>query len=104
MGAVVAAIVAKKEREVIEAFERAGALSPDTARPPADLGVETWGLGWDRLRDRAVIRDAGDGRVYLDIEVWQALGRMRRRMVAVMLFVVVLLLLVVFFRSATRFQ
>src|SRR4051812_38815330 len=104
MGAVIAAVVAKKEREVVEAFERVGALSPATARMPSDFGVETDGIGWERLHNRAVIRDTGDGRVYLDIVVYQALRRMRRRMAAVMIVLVMLIGLALFFRGAQRFQ
>src|SRR5881394_1088458 len=97
MGAVIAAVVARKEREVVEAFERAGALSPATARVPSEFGVETDGIGWERLHNRAVIRDTADGRVYLDIVVYQALRRMRRRMA-------VLIGVALFFRGAQRFQ
>ena len=104
MGAAVAAIVARKEREVVEAFERAGALGPATARMPSELGIETEGIGWERLRSRAVIRDAADGRVYLDILVWQAVRRMRRRMAAVLILLVLLAGLALFFRGARRFQ
>jgi hypothetical protein len=82
MGGAVAVILLK-ERQVADAFERAGATSPEHARHPEDIGVSPHGVGWHRLRERAIIREAGptdDGRYYLDREVWLATRRMRRRL------------------------
>lgn len=80
MGAA-AAVILMKERRIVEAFERAGATSPASARTPDDLGVDPHGIGWRRLRDHAVVREAipGADRYYVDVDVWQALRRMRRR-------------------------
>ena len=98
MGAAAAAVVVA-ERRMVEAFERAGATSPAAARTPDELGLDTWSLGWRRLTDRAVIREAApeSGRYYLDLEVWQAVRRTRRRL----LLVVVVILLGVWFYIAT---
>jgi hypothetical protein len=97
MGAA-AAIILLKERQVVEAFERAGATSPEHAMDPAHIGVEQDGIGWRRLRDHAVVRETspGSGRYYLDVEVWHALRRMRRRMLAVLLAIMIVLALVFF--------
>jgi hypothetical protein len=95
MGAAVAAVL-MKERLIVTAFERLQATSLESARTPEELGVDAQGLGWHRLRERAVIRESGQGRFYLDIEVWQATRRTRRRMlfvVAVAMLTGVLLLM-----------
>jgi len=97
MGAA-AAVILMKERQVVEAFERAGATSPDRATDPANIGVEQGGIGWRRLRDHAVVREAspGSGRYYVDIEVWQALHRIRRRLMGIVLAVVIVLIVMTF--------
>ena len=84
-----AAVILMKERRIVEAFERAGATAPDRAVPPEAIGVDASGLGWRRLRDRAVIREAtpGGGACYLDLDVWRALRRTRQRLVLVVLIV-----------------
>jgi hypothetical protein len=86
MGAAVAVILLK-ERQIVDAFERAGASAPSRGRSPGELGVDASGVGWRRLRDRAVVREAspGSGLFYLDAEVWQALHRTRQRMILVVL-------------------
>ena len=97
MGAA-AAVILMKERQVVEAFERAGATSADRATDPANIGVEQGGVGWRRLRDHAVVREAspGSGRYYVDIEVWQALHRIRRRLIGIVLAVVIVLVVMTF--------
>ena len=89
MGAYVAIMVAK-EREVVEAFRRAGATSAATARPLDTLGVDSEGVAMRRLRDRVVIREADAGRFYVDVEVWEALRRHRQRATIVILIVVLI--------------
>ncbi len=70
-----------------EVFEIAGATSPETARTPDELGVDASSLGWRRLHNRAVVRETspGSGRYYLDVEVWRAVRRTRRRLIVVLL-------------------
>jgi hypothetical protein len=96
MGAA-AAVVLMKERQVIEAFERAGATSADRARLPADIGVEQDGIGWRRLRARAVVRETnpGSGQFYADLEVWQAVRRTRQRVLLLMLVLLAVFVIVV---------
>jgi hypothetical protein len=103
MGAAAAAI-AMRERRMVEAFELAGATSPDRARTPDELRVDPSSIGWRRLRDRAVIREesAGSGRYYLDREVWAAVRRMRMRLVAILLVVGVLIWVLVVFLGSSR--
>src|SRR6266550_4800417 len=91
MGApAIAAIIRRKEREVVDDFRRAGATSPATAKSLADVGLEdSWPVR--RLQRRAVIREPEPGVMYLDEEVWQAVRRTRRRIAVVFLTIMLLL-------------
>ena len=93
MGApAIAAVIRRKEREVVDDFRRGGAISPDRAQSLADLGLEdSWPVR--RLQRRAVIREPQPGIMYLDEEVWQAVRRTRRNVA--LLFGVILLLLAI---------
>lgn len=92
MGAVLAAVIHRKELDVLEAFRSAGATSPASARSLEDIGLDdTWPV--HRLHNRAVVRESGAGLYYLDEEVWAALHRTRRRVVLAL--VVVLLAVLV---------
>ncbi len=79
MGAAAAiAIMRMKEREVVDDFRAAGALTPSTAQSYTAMGFgETRAV--KRLHDSAVIREAAPGLYYLDEEVWRAVRRNRRR-------------------------
>jgi len=67
-----------KEREVVDDFRAAGALTPSTAQSYTAMGFgETRAV--KRLHDSAVIREAAPGLYYLDEEVWLAVRRNRRR-------------------------
>jgi hypothetical protein len=101
MGAAVAVLLAK-ERHIVTAFERVGAVTPERARTPEDVGVDAQRLAWRRLRERAIVRDAGDGRYYLDVEVWEANRRLRRRMMLVFLALILLLALLPVVARLTR--
>lgn len=79
MGAAVAAVILMRERRVVEAFERAGATSPERAISANDVNADEAGIGWRRLRERAIVREVAPDRFYLDVEVWQANRRLRRR-------------------------
>jgi hypothetical protein len=93
MGApVIAAVIRRREREVVDDFRRGEATSPTTARSLADLGLEdSWPVR--RLQKRAVIREPEPGIMYLDEEVWAAVRRTRRRVA--LTFGAVLLLLII---------
>jgi hypothetical protein len=87
MGAAVAAVIMMRERQIVDAFRQAGATSAETARPLDSFGVDTDGVGMRRLRDRAVIREShsSEGLFYVDVEVWQAVRRQRRRLALVII-------------------
>jgi len=92
MGAAVAVLLAK-ERHIVAAFEQLGDVTPERARTPDEVGVDQR-LAWRRLREREIVRDAGDGRYYLDVDVWRATRRLRRRMAVVLLTIVLLAFIV----------
>ena len=80
MGAsAAAAVMLLKEKHIVSAFRQAGATSPAAANTPAAIGVDER-IAFQKLRRRAVLREAGPGRFYLDELNWEALRRMRRRM------------------------
>lgn len=91
--AAAAAVVIAKEKDLVAHFRRAGALSAASAKSATELGVDTR-FAWYILERRAIIRDAGNGRYYLDEPAWAAHGTKRRRL-AVALLVVVLGLLAI---------
>jgi hypothetical protein len=90
MGApAVAAVMRRREQEVVDDFRAAGAISPATAQPYEALGLGD-SLAIKRLRNRAVIREAAPDRWYLDQEVWEAVRRARRRFATVLLSIIAL--------------
>ncbi len=101
MGAAVAVLLIK-ERHIVEAMERVGAVSPATARSIDDLqalGVDDRGVPWHALKSRVVVRQASEGHYYLDKEVWQASRRRRLRILIFVLAVVVVAALLGFFKT-----
>jgi len=89
MGAA-AAVIMMKERQVVDAFVRADATRAERAVDPANLSVDMLGVGARRLVEHAVLRDAGEGRFYLDLLTWEALRRQRRRILFVILLFIAL--------------
>ncbi len=89
MGTSAAAVILIKERHIVAAFERVGATSPERAVTLEELGVANR-LAARKLKARAVLREAAPGRFYLDLPSWQALRRLRRRMVTVVLVLVLI--------------
>jgi hypothetical protein len=73
------AVILLKEKHIVAAFRRAGATSPAAAAAPAAIGVDER-LAFQKLKRRAVLREARSGLFYLDEPSWEALRRMRRRM------------------------
>lgn len=90
--AAVAAVMRRREMEVVGDFRAAGATSRETAQSYTAIGLGQ-SLGLKRLRDRAVIREAAPGTYYLDEEVWAAVRRTRRRIATVFLVILALFLL-----------
>jgi hypothetical protein len=83
MGAAVLAVIARKERELVELFTREGATSPVAAKTLHQLNIDDHGVAMRRLRNRAVVRETG-GRFYVDLESWEAMQRTRRRIALIM--------------------
>ncbi|HTE45858.1 MAG TPA: hypothetical protein VK636_11480, partial [Gemmatimonadaceae bacterium] len=81
-----------KERDIVNTYRGAGATTAAAARRADELDVNQH-VAFHRLVQRAVLREAGDGRFYLDEPSWHALRRMRHRM-AIVMFVVVIALIV----------
>jgi hypothetical protein len=90
--AAVAAIMRRREREVVDDFRAASALSPSTAQSYTAIGLGH-SLALKRLHDRAVIREAAPGVYYLDEEVWAAVRRTRKRIATVLIAILLLLFL-----------
>lgn len=84
MAAAVAAVIQRQEREIVDTFRGVGATNPSRARDPEELGVR-FHLAFDRLVRRAVLREAGDGKYYLDEPSWNALRSLRRRVALIVL-------------------
>jgi len=91
MGAAAAvAIMRRREREVVDDFRAAGAVSPATSQSYNAIGLGE-SMALRRLHDRAVIRESAPGLWYLDEEVWTAVCRTRRRVGVIMLTLVLML-------------
>jgi hypothetical protein len=91
MGAVAAAaIMRRREQQVIDDFRSAGATSPERAQSYTAIGLGD-SLAIRRLRNRAVIRESAPGTYYLDEEVWAAVRRTRQRLVITILSIIAVL-------------
>ena len=77
---------------MVSRFVAAGATSRDRARSLDQVGVAR-GVILRRLRERAVVRQAGQDLYYVDEESWAAVRRTRRRAASV---VVIIGLVIVF--------
>ena len=102
MGAAVVAIILRKEKDMVEAFRSAGAVSPPRARSPGELGVEDGGSIFRRLREREVLREAAPGAYYLDEPVWAAVRRMRGRMALAMVLLTLVFIAILFVTASRR--
>ena len=99
MGAGAVAVIVAKERHIVDAFQRAGAIDPRSAVVPAAIGVSER-IAFRKLRQHAVLREANPGTFYLDEPSWQALRALRRRMALVWLVVVLFAAVVFWMRSS----
>ena len=102
MGATAAAIIIKREKDLVEHFRRARATSPQTAQSPDALGVEENNFIWRALQKSAVIREGASGAYYLDEPSWAAMGYRRRRIAVIMLVVAVFFAVSVYLASMSR--
>jgi len=83
MGAVAAAAVMHKQREIVTAFRAAGATSAANGKTSSALGIRE-GHAFRRLRQRSVLRAAANGGLYLDVPAWEALRVLRRRLALIL--------------------
>lgn len=90
MGSAMMAITMLRERQMAEAFERAGATSPEHARSLDEIGISMHGIGWGRLTRRAIVRESSPGLYYLDLPSWVATRKMRRQRSIILLILVLL--------------
>ena len=92
----VAAVILAKERRMVNRLRMAGAVNPQQARTLEELGISR-GVILRRLRERAVIRQAGPDRYYLDEPSWEAVRRGRRRAIHVLWVIGLVIVLAVLF-------
>ena len=80
MGAVAAAaLAARKQRELMDRFTQAGATTPGGAKSLDELGIHPDGRLIRSFQDRGVIRDAGAGRYYFDVDAFHTVRKARLR-------------------------
>ncbi len=80
-----AGAIVRKEKKTVAAFREVGATARDRAVDVATLGIRQ-GLAFRILRRHSIVREAGEGRYYLDEPAWEA-HQARRRRIAVVLVV-----------------
>ncbi len=95
MGAA-AAILIRKEKDLVAHFRQHGALSSATAKTANELGVDQR-LAWAILRRREIIREATPGIYYLDEPAWTAHRAAQRRVALVGVTIGLLAALISFF-------
>lgn len=81
---------------MVNRLRMAGAVNPQQARALEELGIAR-GVILRRLRERAVIREAGQDRFYLDEPSWEAVRRGRRRAISIIGVIALVLLFAVLF-------
>ncbi len=81
---------------MVARFAAAGALSRERAQSLQQLGLNR-GVILRRLRERAVVREAGPDLFYVDEESWKAVRRTRRRAASVMAAVALAIIFAVVF-------
>ena len=96
-----AAAVIAREKRIVAAFRAAGATSAEKAVVPQDIGVNGR-VAFKKLVGHDILREAGDGRFYLDEQKWKDLRRLRHRVILIMLLIVVVAGLAVFGYFALR--
>lgn len=85
-----AAVILRRQRRIVRAFETADAVSPSSAVDPQSLGVRR-GFVFDALLRHGVLVAVEDSRFYLDPP---AFDRLRSRQRRIGLFMVALALIV----------
>ncbi len=98
MGTTAAAAVVIREKHIVEAFRRAGAITPDAAATPDSLGVAQ-NVAFSILVRDAVLRESRPGSYYLDEPSWRAKRAMRQRVAIVALLITAVVVLVAIWRG-----
>lgn len=70
------AMLVRRQRAIVRAFERAGAVTVDRACSVEQLGLSV-GIAWQQLASLAVLRSPASGRWFLDRPNWRRLCRQR---------------------------
>lgn len=83
-----AAIIIRREKELVNHFRQMNALTPASAQSTNVLQVDE-NIAFRILRDRAIIRETSPGLYYLDELSWEASRRLKRRLALVLLAVVI---------------
>jgi 1-aminocyclopropane-1-carboxylate deaminase/D-cysteine desulfhydrase-like pyridoxal-dependent ACC family enzyme len=83
------AAIVHRQKKIVATFRTAGATSANHAATTATLGIQE-GLAFRILVRHAILRDAGEQRVYLDEPRWEAHQQRRRRLAVVIPGVVLL--------------
>ena len=99
--AAAAAIIIRKEKEMVAAFRARGATDPAHAVTVDSLNLHQ-GVAFRRLVSHAVLRPVHSGDYYLDEPSWEATTRLRRRLLLAIMAIVLLAFLGTFL--ATRAQ
>lgn len=77
----------------MDAYQRAGATTPDAAVTPASLGVDER-LAFRKLVGHAVLRETTPGAYYVDEPSWRALRSLRRRLATIAVLIAIVIALV----------
>ena len=92
-----AAFIVAKQNQYLRRFQEAGAISPDTAKGLEQVGCRDSRM-FRRLVRREVIRQAGPGKYYLDVEAAQAFRKARReRALNALLIILVIAVVAIYF-------
>ena len=96
------AVMRHRERQVRDAFQRAGAIDPGTARSLDEIGVDE-SMAFRRLHRQAIVRESSPGCFYFDEETWDAVRATRLRLgLMVVIAVVITVLVGLYATSAAR--
>ena len=82
----------QRQRTIVRAFERAGAVAVDSARSAEQLGLSV-DFAWQQLASLAVLRSPASGRWFLDRANWRRLCRRRCALAAAVVAGLLLVLL-----------
>ncbi len=99
--AAAAAIILRKERDIVQMYRGAGATDASRARDPEELGI-SYRMPFKLLVKHAVLREAGNGRYYLDEPSWEALRSMRHRIAFIVLLMAGVFILMAAFAVSNR--